>query len=75
MLQKATRWRSCDKKEALQKYKSRDPIELPCNESELPDDVDALKRLAMMLGVRTSSYELRCRDLEKWLYSTTDKSL
>ena len=42
-LQKAIRWRGCDKKGALQKYKSLDPIELPSNESELPDDVDALK--------------------------------
>ena len=75
VLQKAVGWWGCEKKEALQKYKSLDPIELPCNESELPDDVAVLKKLVMLLGVRTSRYELRCLNLERRLNSTTDKSL
>ena len=36
-----------------------EPIELPCNEAELPNDIASLKRLVMVLGVRTSRYELR----------------
>ena len=75
VLQKAVRWWGCEKKEALQKYKSIDPIELPCNEAELPNDVAVLKRLVMVLDVRTSRYELRNINLERPLNSITDKSL
>ena len=63
-LQRAIRWDNSDKKEALQKYKSVNPIELPCDESELPEDTATLSKLVMMLGVRASNYELRCRKLE-----------
>ena len=73
--QKAVRWWDCDKKEALQKYKSVEPIELPCNEDELTSDIPALKRLVMMLGVRTSMYEVRNMYLERQLNSINDKSL
>ena len=37
-LQKAIRWDNSDKKDALQKYKSVNHIELPFDESELPED-------------------------------------
>ena len=73
--QKAVRWWDCDKKEALQKYKSVEPIELPCNEDELTSDIPALKRLVMMLGVRTSMYEVRNMYLERQLNSINDKSV
>ena len=59
------RWFECDKKEALQKYKSVNPIELPCNIDELTDDIPAFKKLVMKLGVRLHMYELKNLFLER----------
>ena len=63
--QKAVRWFECDKKEALQRYKSVNPIELPCNIDALTNDIPALKKLVMKLGVRLHMYELKNLFLER----------
>ena len=35
------------------------PLELPCNIDELTNDIPALKKLVMKLGVRLHMYELK----------------
>ena len=66
------RWWDCEKKEALQNYKSVEPIELPCNEDELTNDIPALKKLVMKLGVRLHMYELKNLYLERQSSSMTN---
>ena len=42
---------------------------LPCNLSELPNDVSKLKEFVIKLGVRASGYELKNHYLEKQVAS------
>ena len=62
--QMAVRWRDCGKRKTLQDYRSLEPIVLPCNISDLPNDVEYLKQLVMKLGVRASTLETKNHHLE-----------
>ena len=67
--ERAVKWDNCGRRKVLQKYRSLEPIVLPCNISELPNDIFKLKKLVMKVGVRASAYELTNHYLEKQLAS------
>ena len=71
--QKAVRWFECDKKDALQRYKSVIPIELPCDINSLTNDVPTLKKMVMKLGVRLHLYELKNHFWERQVNATMNE--